>query len=160
MLTNQLKNNIMFLGGRMCDFDLEKFIFSAKHIMKKRMKNIDERLAPYEITGCYATYLLLIYQSEYGLTITELAKESLVDKAMISRVIKELENKNYVLKNNEKIRNFKIQLTSEGETVALFYKNTIEEFTQNLFNKFTSSELDDLKRSANLLVERLKESEE
>jgi len=150
----------MIMGDNVADFDLEKFIFSAKHIMKKRMKVVDEKLIPYGITGCHAAYLLLIYESKNGFTMAELSKETLVDKAMISRVIKELENKCYVFKNNEKIRNFKIKTTDAGEKVAHFYKNIIENTTKEMFDKFTSSELKQLKNSANLLASKLIESGE
>lgn len=66
-----------------------------KDIKKKEMSYMSE----YGLRAVHMGCLLRIKQSGNGMTVTELAKESQTDKALISRVIKELANDGFVITN-------------------------------------------------------------
>ena len=66
-----------------------------KDIKKKEMSYMSE----YGLRAVHMGCLLRIKQSGKGMTVTELAKESQTDKALISRVIKELINDGFVTAN-------------------------------------------------------------
>lgn len=63
-----------------------------KDIKKKEMSYMSD----YGLRSVHFGCLLRINQSADGMTVTELAKESQTDKALISRVIKELTNDGFV----------------------------------------------------------------
>ena len=61
--------------------------------------------------------------------MTELSKMSQVDKALTSRVMKELEGKEYIYRdtNNKHLRNYNICLTEKGFDLA----NIIDKILKN-----------------------------
>ena len=63
-----------------------------KDIKKKEMSYMSD----YGLRSVHFGCLLRINQSADGMTVTELAKESQTDKALISRVLKELTNDGFV----------------------------------------------------------------
>ena len=85
-----------------------------KDIKKKEMSYMSE----YGLRAVHMGCLLRIKQSKKGMTVTELAKESQTDKALISRVIKELTNDGFVIANGNGY-NKRYVLTEESEKIVL-----------------------------------------
>lgn len=85
-----------------------------KDIKKKEMSYMSE----YGLRAVHMGCLLRIKQSGRGMTVTELAKESQTDKALISRVIKELMTDGFVATHGSGY-NKRYVLTEESEKIVL-----------------------------------------
>ena len=88
-----------------------------KDIKKKEMIYMSE----YGLRSVHVGCLLRIKHSEKGMTVTELAKESNTDKALISRVIRELTSDGFVATKTageDKSYRKKYYLTEKSEKVV------------------------------------------
>lgn len=88
-----------------------------KDIKKKEMSYMSE----YGLRSVHMGCLIRIKQSEKGMTITQIAKSSNTDKALISRVIKELVRDEFVAtktSGEDKNYNKKYHLTEKGENIV------------------------------------------
>lgn len=84
----------------------------------KDIKRIEmSYMSEYGLRSVHMGCLLRITQSGKGMTVTELAKESQTDKALISRVIKELTNDGFIATSGSGY-NKRYVLTEKGERVA------------------------------------------
>lgn len=89
----------------------------VKDIKRKEMSYMSE----YGLRSVHLRCLLKINQSEKGMTITQLSKATNTDKALISRVVKELSNDGFLENKNakeEKSYNKKYYLTEKSEKIA------------------------------------------
>lgn len=89
----------------------------VKDIKKKEMSYMSE----YGLRSVHMRCLLVIKQSEKGMTITQLAKASGTDKALISRVVKELASDGFLETKSvggDKSYNKKYYLTEQSEKIA------------------------------------------
>lgn len=84
-----------------------------KDIKKKEMSYMSD----YGLRAVHMGCLLRINQSGKGMTVTELARESQTDKALISRVIKELMNDGFVNTNGNGY-NKRYVLTDESKKIV------------------------------------------
>ena len=84
-----------------------------KDIKKKEMSYMSD----YGLRAVHMGCLLRINQSGKGMTVTELARESQTDKALISRVIKELMNDGFVTANGNGY-NKRYVLTDESKEIV------------------------------------------
>jgi DNA-binding MarR family transcriptional regulator len=91
-----------------------------KNIKKIEMSYMKE----YGLRAVHLGCLLRIKQSEEGMTVTELAKESQTDKALISRVIKELSNNGFITTCGSGY-NKRYLLTEKSEGIALDIINDV-----------------------------------
>lgn len=88
-----------------------------KDIKKKEMSYMSE----YGLRSVHMGCLLRIKQSEKGMTVTQLAKASNTDKALISRVVKELARDGFLetgTAREDKSYNKKYYLTEKSEKIA------------------------------------------
>ena len=88
-----------------------------KDIKKKEMSYMSE----YGLRSVHMRCLLRIGQNDKGMTITQLAKATSTDKALISRVIKELTLDGFVttkVAGGDKTYNKKYYLTEKSEKIA------------------------------------------
>ena len=91
----------------------------VKDIKRKEMSYMSE----YGLRSVHLRCLLRINQSEKGMTITQLSKATNTDKALISRVVKELSNDGFLENKNakeEKSYNKKYYLTEKSEKTGVF----------------------------------------
>ena len=81
------------------------FILSIDRISKniKRIKN--SVMEKYELRSAHVMCLLNLVKSGEGLNSTELAEACGVDKAFISRITGELENRQYITRNQNDQKN-------------------------------------------------------
>lgn len=89
----------------------------VKDIKKKEMSYMSE----YGLRSVHMRCLLVIEQSEKGMTITQLAKATGTDKALISRVVKELTNDGFLetkTAGEDKSYNKKYYLTEKSAKIA------------------------------------------
>lgn len=95
----------------------QSFDSILKNIKKKEMSYMSE----YGLRSVHMGCLLRIKHSERGMTITELSRESNTDKALISRVIKELTLDGFVTTKTageDKSYRKKYYLTEKSENVV------------------------------------------
>lgn len=93
---------------------LEKVV---KDIKRKEMSYMSE----YGLRSVHMRCLLTVKQSEKGMTITQLAKATNTDKALISRIVKELSNDGFLETKNpeeDKSYNKKYHLTPKSEKIS------------------------------------------
>jgi DNA-binding MarR family transcriptional regulator len=66
------------------------------------------------------------------------------DKTTISRTLKSLENKNFVIKEKINNKTFILRLSKLGEKVLIETKDIVDNFREKILLEFTQKELDDL----------------
>ena len=104
--------------------DTERFLIfyqSFESVLKNIKKKEKSYMSEYGLRSVHMGCLLRIKQSEKGMTVTQLAKVSNTDKALISRVIKELTQDGFVstkTAGEDKNYNKKYRLTEKGEKIA------------------------------------------
>ena len=106
------------------------FILSIDRISKniKRIKN--SVMEKYELRSAHVMCLLNLVKSKDGLNSTELAEACGVDKAFISRITGELENKQYITRNQNdhgSIYKCKFILTESGLEVNKYINDNISQ---------------------------------
>lgn len=111
------------------DIEITKFLIYLRGSIKNMQKAFNEKLKTFAITSSHLVYMILLKNHITGLTMTELSNMSQVDKALTSRVMKELESKEYIYRDtkDKHFRNYKICLTKKGIDVA----NSIQEMMEN-----------------------------
>ncbi len=117
----------------------------------------DEEFIPFGLNASQLPYMMLLKDSVDGISMSELTRLIMVDKALTTRVIKELEEKSYIYRDKVKIssRNYKIKLTDKGLEVACAIENIFTGKCQDFFKKFTTAEQKQLEESFNLIIEKL-----
>ena len=98
----------------------EQFSVFISGIYRSIQKLEREEMVKYGLTGAYAQYLVTMSRFPEGITATELCEVCDKDKAAISRVIANMENKGLVTrkgKNNTVYRAL-LFLTDEGKKAA------------------------------------------
>lgn len=97
------------------------FYQSFEKVLKDIKKKETDYMREYGLRSVHMRCLLIIGQSENGMTITQLAKATGTDKALISRVIKELTIDGFVTakpSGDDKSYNKKYYLTEKSEKIA------------------------------------------
>lgn len=87
----------------------------------KRIKSLKTELAPqYGVKGVHAFWLCELYRHPEGLTASNLATETGIDRSMISREIAQLTRKGMVTVEGQGARHYnaRIHLTDKGREVA------------------------------------------
>ncbi|MBE6030795.1 MAG: MarR family transcriptional regulator [Firmicutes bacterium] len=79
-----------------------------------------EEMAKYGLKGAYAQYLVAVKRFPEGVTSTELCELCDKDKAAVSRIVAEMEEKGLVVREGikETLYRAKIKLTEEGRKAA------------------------------------------
>lgn len=95
-------------------------------------------MLPYGLSSTHTICIRRLYESPNGVTRAQLAKLCMIDKAQISRIVTELEEKGYLSESGESKANYraKLILTEEGIKTAA----EINEIVLKI-NKFVSGEI-------------------
>ena len=101
------------------EFETFVFIISKIHFLIQKIKN--DEMKKYGLHGLDAVFLFALYHHHPdGLTSKELTQICNVDKAAVSRGLKELSNKGMIIreKNDQKVYRLKYTLTEDGMQIA------------------------------------------
>lgn len=107
------------------------FYQSFDSVLKDIKKKETSYMSEYGLRSVHMGCLLRIKQKGSGMTVTELAKASNTDKALISRTIKELATDGFVAvtsKENDKSYNKKYTLTEKSEIITSYIDEDISEY--------------------------------
>ncbi len=98
----------------------ERFSFATSKISRCWNKIASEEMEKYSLKGPCALYLLTIYRSCDGITVTKLAEACSRDKADVSRAVTLMEKSGLVIKESLKTNLYraKILLTEKGKAAA------------------------------------------
>ena len=98
----------------------ELFSASIYGIYRDILKIQRDEMIKHKLKGSYALYLTVLHHNPEGLTATQLCEVCDKDKAAISRVVAELEQKGLVtrISNNDTFYRAKLRLTENGRVIA------------------------------------------
>lgn len=98
----------------------ELFSSSIYGIYRDILKIQRDEMIKHNLRGSYALYLTVLHHNPEGLTATQLCEVCDKDKAAISRVIAELEQKGLVTRVSvsDTFYRAKLKLTDQGRTIA------------------------------------------
>lgn len=104
-------------------------------------KNFKKDLKDNNISVCEFLYLLLLDKDNY--TMSELSSLAKVDKSLTTRVIKDLEKKNFIYRDttNLSARKYKIKLTDIGKDKIKAIHSIILKSRKHFIDGFTEKEL-------------------
>lgn len=112
--------------------DTKRFLIfyqSFNRILKGIKKIEMTYMSEYGLRSVHMGCLLCIRQSEKGMTVTQLANACKTDKALISRVVKELIADDFITtKSSEKTYNKKYILTEKSEILTSRLEAAISEY--------------------------------
>ncbi|MBQ8341913.1 MAG: MarR family transcriptional regulator [Clostridia bacterium] len=125
----------------------------------KTVQNIKSRkLAEYDLKGTNALCLFEILDSgEQGLSATELARRCDIDKAQVSRCMKELADKNMIFRDNADGRKYKqkYHLTEAGSVAAKDLYDTSLRVKNAVKKNLTAQDTDEFYRIMNVICDNL-----
>lgn len=106
----------------------EVFTLGLSEIMSSWNKIATDELKPFGLKGTYVIYLIALYKHPEGLTAANLSEMCNRDKAEVSRAIKALESKSFVVRENVTVNGYraKITLTDEGYRVTTAVRERIK----------------------------------
>lgn len=98
----------------------EQFAFIISGIQREVQKIERDEMVKHGYRGAFAIYLAALSHYDEGLTAKEICEICDKDKAAVSRIITEMEEKDLVTKerNKEKVYRSKIFLTEKGKEIA------------------------------------------
>jgi len=93
-------------------YQIESFLINFRYFSKIMHQKFNAYLKKNDVDCSEFICLLLLNREKDGLSMAELTKMSKVDKSMTTKIIKKLEEKDYIYRNrnNPNIRNYKILL--------------------------------------------------
>ena len=98
----------------------EIFTLGLSEITSSWNKIASDELKPFGLKGTYVIFLIALYKHPEGLTSANLSEMCNRDKAEVSRAIKALEAKGFIVRENVTVNGYraKITLTDEGYSVT------------------------------------------
>ena len=98
----------------------EQFSYSISNIYKHIMKIERDEMEKYGLRGSYVQYLIAMTRFPEGITSSKLSEICDKDKAAISRIVSEMENRGLVTRETDKnnLYRAKLVLTPEGRRAA------------------------------------------
>jgi DNA-binding MarR family transcriptional regulator len=105
--------------------------------------SINSELKPYKI-AIEQRAILEIIESKKEIKQSDLTNLLGKDKTTISRTLKTLENKDFVIKEKINNKTFILRLSKSGEKVLIETKDIVDNFREKILLEFTQKELDDL----------------
>ena len=126
----------------------ERFItFYQTH--ERILKNIKRIASPvmqsYGLRSVHTACFLALRGSPEGLTVTEISKECFMDKALASRIVKELVSGDYIVATNdsgEKNYNKRYILTAKSRKIMLELNCMITDYVSEAGQNIRAEELD------------------
>ncbi len=135
----------------------EQFSFVISGINRHIQKLERTEMIKYGYKGSYAQYLVAIQRFPHGVTCTQLSEICDKDKAAVSRIVVEMENRDLVYResDNERLYNAKIKLTEEGKKAALYVSQRACSAVEAVGTTMTDSERTALYSALDLICSKL-----
>jgi len=127
--------------------------------LKKLIKKIEQATASFDsdlISRSQIRVILPIIKDNKGYSMQELSELGSIDKALVSRTITDLEQKNIVARDKEKdstVRNYQIILTPYGKELFDSYRTKAKELSVEWLNGVSIEELAQFKNTLYKLTE-------
>jgi DNA-binding MarR family transcriptional regulator len=102
--------------------------------------SINNELKPYKI-AIEQRAILEIIESKKEIRQSDLTNLLGKDKTTISRTLKTLENKNFIIKERIDNRTYKLKLSKLGEKAVMETKVIVDNFREKILLEFTENEL-------------------
>ncbi len=140
-------------------FILFSTYLNRAHKSLSRIKN--KNMGKYGLGSGDTVCLYFLYDRSEGITKTELASLCGVDKALISRIIRNLIEKNYVMGLTPD-QNYKQRyiLTEEGTRIVSEIIQTVVDITDYVSGEIPKEQIDGFYATMNIICKKLEESEE
>jgi DNA-binding MarR family transcriptional regulator len=117
-------------------------------------------MSNYNLGSTHTACLRVLYKSTGGLTRTQLTKKCELDKAQISRIISELEEKGYVVENSEKSGyKKKVMLTDEGKTITEDINKLVLHINNEVSGDISADEIQTFYKVFGTICANLKDAE-
>lgn len=117
---------------------------------------INKELNAYEI-AIEQRAILEIIASKKEIKQTQLGNILTKDKTTISRTLKTLENKNYIIKEKIDNKTYIIKLSKQGSEVLEKTKNIVNDFRKKILLEFSKEEIENLYNSLEKINKIIKE---
>lgn len=122
-------------------------------------KIANEELKPFGLKGRASVYMIALYKSEEGLTITNLCEICHRDKAEASRIISEMEKKGMVTREQGTANGYraKIRLTEEGKKATYELRERIKMAVEKGGNGLSDEEREHFYYALQVIAKNLQE---
>ena len=122
-------------------------------------KIANEELKPFGLKGRASVYMIALYKSEEGLTITNLCEICHRDKAEASRIISEMEKKGMVIREQGAANGYraKIRLTEEGKKATYELRERIKVAVEKGGTGLSDEERDHFYHALQVIAKNLQE---
>ena len=137
----------------------EVFTLGLSEIMSSWNKIATDELKPFGLKGTCVIYLIAMYKHPEGLTAANLSEMCNRDKAEVSRAIKTLESKNFIVRENVTVNGYraKITLTDEGYCVTTTVRERIKLAVEKGGEGLTESQREDFYLALETIAKNLKD---
>lgn len=139
-----------------CNLSYEKFLMYLRQFQNKAQKEFNEELKKFGISSTHIGIITILKNHPMGCSMSEISRIIMVDNALMTRNIKELEKINYVYRNreNESQRKYHICLTEEGNEVANEIERIIRQKQECFQQHFTKEEQMQVEQGIKILIEK------
>ncbi|MFH0766511.1 MAG: MarR family transcriptional regulator [Bacillota bacterium] len=125
------------------DMSLLPMLLAA--LQKKMMEQHQKIMDQYQISKAHMPYIMMLNSNQEGMNQHELSEKSFLDKAHTSRALKELQEKEILVKEDINKYKNKFRLTPKGLEIANAFKVEGSKMNQKVFESLTKEELEQLR---------------
>ncbi len=125
----------------------------------QRLKS--RQMSKYGLTGTHTICLRQLYENPLGLTKSEIADNCDIDKAQITRIVKELMEKQYVCADTtKKAYNRKFFLTEQGRNITDEINDIVDSIVRYVNMEIPKEDIEQFYSVFEQINEKLKKSED
>ncbi len=133
----------------------DELVIKLKKLIKK-IEGIQRQIVCVDITPSQVRVIFPILKTGQGFTMQELSERGGIDKALVSRVIADLEQKGIVRRDNKKLdvaeRNCKILLTPKGEEINNNIRHSLNKIKNSFDGVVTAHDMEHFVNTLNVLI--------
>ncbi len=122
---------------------------------KKMMEEHSKILEKHDLTKVHVSFVFLLSENENGLYQSELARKLDFNRAHISRTLKDLEERGFVIQENDSGYKNKYFITPKGETIAHEMKIAGKNIQKRIFSVLTDDEMSEFQRIVKKMTDAL-----
>lgn len=123
-------------------------------IIKRHNSFFDEKLKGTGVSAAELPYLVRIYNDNNNITQRDLCNLFFVSEPVVARTLKNLENKGFVIRNNDPQKKTRklLSLTDKGVEISKRMFNINAEWEKHLFDNLSVDEIENYKMLTKLLA--------